>query len=272
MRLWASGRRLSVRRLWCPLLDKGNLAGCCIAAGSNRPCLLDLSFSALRSSQTMCETAVWSVCEICSLLEDGSHSDHTQGRFSHHKGAPEKRLTHSLCICSLYESVVSLCLYLYWFKTVFRQNFFPSLLTFALVLAHGVIWSFFSSLSYSAFLSNPLPSFLSARTHSDSNVLAPALCFSMVLAVECVPIKGDIYIYLLSGRERRPSLLCDTDWREELRLNTSSQRHYLTAVTLGAGTISEIFTVKPSSGKSYNNMTAAVGSLQVKVLLRKWVW
>lgn len=39
------------------------------------------------------------VSETGSLLEDRNHSDHTQGLFRHHKGEPEHRLTHSLCIC-----------------------------------------------------------------------------------------------------------------------------------------------------------------------------
>lgn len=79
----------------------------------------------------------------------------------------------------------------------------------------------------------------------------------MVLALECVPVKGDIY--LLSGRKRRPSLLRDTDRKERLRLNTGSQRYYSTAFTLGAGMISEICTVKAPSCKSYSNMTVAGG-------------
>lgn len=71
-----------------------------------------------------------------------------------------------------------------------------------------VSYVFFPSLSYSAPLTNPLPFFLSfcPYAHSENNVLAPALCFPMVLALECVPVKGDIY--LLSGREREGLHYC----------------------------------------------------------------
>lgn len=91
----------------------------------------------------------------------------------------------------------------------------------------------------------------------------------MVLALECVPVKGDIY--LLSGRERRPSLLRDTDRREKSRLNCSSQRHHSAALI--ACMISEIRTVK--THKSYNNMTAAGRVVYNKVCLvclRACVW
>lgn len=47
----AAGRQQSVWRLWCALWDKGNLASCMAAAGSNRPFSLDLFFMALISGR-----------------------------------------------------------------------------------------------------------------------------------------------------------------------------------------------------------------------------
>lgn len=127
---------------------------------------------------------------------------------------------------------------------------------------------FFLSLSLTQ-LPSPTPclSFILSLYSLWKQCPAPSLCFPMVLAVECVPVKGDIY--LLLGRERRPSLPHDTDRREESRLNTSSQRHYSATFSLHAEMISEIRTVKTAGGKSYNNVTGSRQRVVCKKVRRR---
>ena len=81
--LRAVGRRQSVWRLWCPLQDKGNLAGCWAAAGSNSRCLLDLSLSALRSSVAVC---VWERLQF-EVSERSARSSKTRTTQTTHRVA-----------------------------------------------------------------------------------------------------------------------------------------------------------------------------------------
>lgn len=91
----------------------------------------------------------------------------------------------------------------------------------------------------------------------------------MVLAQECVPVKGDIY--LLSGRERRPSLLCDIDrsrgWTPLPRgiIHQPSlwvQGWHLRSVQLRFPVVNLITTWQQK----------AVGIMQGSVFLREWEW
>lgn len=158
---------------------------------------------------------------------------------------------------------------------IWKENVLPLLFTFASVFAHGVSLSrffFFSLLLGFSHQPPALPS-LCPYTHSENNVLAPALCFSMVLALECVPVKGDIYL-LSAERERRPSLLRDTDRRG--KVEQQFPEALFNSLASGCrGTIGCFIQWRlPLVNLTTAWQQKAVGSMQesVVVVLREWVW
>lgn len=135
-----------------------------------------------------------------------------------------------------------------------------------------VSFFFFSLLLGLSHQPPALPS-LCPYTHSENNVLAPALCFSMVLGLECVPVKGDIYL-LSAERERRPSLLRDTDRRG--KVEQQFPEALFNSLASGCrGTIGCFIQWRlPLVNLTTAWQQKAVGSMQesVVVVLREWVW
>lgn len=111
--------------------------------------------------------------------------------------------SHSVCICIDLNSLKKEFLFL-------TLDLFLSFSPWCLRI------KFFLYLTQLSFQPPAFSFFLSLRSFWKQSP-APAPCFPVVLALECLPSKGDFY--LLSGRERRPSLQSDTDKRVKLRLN-----------------------------------------------------
>lgn len=209
--------------------ELGRLLGFC---GWIKQALVYWTSPSLHSAhRRLCESADSSVSEICALLANGNHSDHTQGRFSNHKGRPVERLRHSLSFL--------------WILQVTR---FASVSVLYQNSVHLFSDHFMVSILFPLFLSftqQPQSSFSLFPSSSSSST--SFLCvFPWCSHWNARLLK---VIYICYQAVWRPSLLCETDWvgEKKKRLNTSSQRDNSTVFPRDVEMISEIRTVKTVS-------------------------